>query len=391
MEPGGAVESAARLLTAPFGATATNALAATIAAAKAGDPLDPVTVIVPGNLTGLALRRQLGARGDGLFNVRFFVLDRLAELLGAGTLAAAGRRPLDDAVKAAFVRQVLAAKPAPLERVASAENTERAVIELLDELQASGPGAIDALRQFSRRGRDLAVIAERFRSLVAHSFYDEHDLAIAAARAIAGGEADLRDVGQVVLHLPHRLGYAQLELVDTLADIDRLWAVVGLTGEADADAEALSLVAHLAPRLEAPVHVGEPVDATTIKVTAPDAVGEVREAMRIVAAELEAGRPLNRVSDRRSRARALRAAPRRGALRRRHPDAWAFASHARPVDLRPHAARGSVARRRPLRSGLGGGLHEQRSVAVQRGGGALGGLGSHGAAGRSRARSRPMD
>ena len=140
MEPGGAVESAARLLTVPFGAPATDALAATIAAAKAGDPLAPVTVVVPGNLTGLALRRELGGRGDGLFNVRFFVLDRLAELLGAGTLAASGRRPLDDAVKAALVRQVLAGRPAPLERVASAENTERAVIELLDELASIRPG-----------------------------------------------------------------------------------------------------------------------------------------------------------------------------------------------------------------------------------------------------------
>ncbi len=296
MESGGAVEGAARLLTVPFGAPATDALWATIDAAKGGDALAPVTVIVPGNLTGLALRRELGGRGDGLFNVRFFVLDRLAELLGAGVLAAQGRTPLDDAVKAALVRQVLAVKPAPLARVASAENTELAVVEMLDELAASGPGAVDALRSFSRRGNELASIATRFRSLAQASFYDEHDLALAAAGVVRSGTADLRDVGQVVLHLPHRLGHAQLDLVDALAEIDRVWAIVGLTGEADADADAVAVVAHLVPRLGAPVEVGEPVEATTIKVTAPDAMGEVREAMRIVAAELEAGRPLNRIA-----------------------------------------------------------------------------------------------
>ena len=255
-----------------------------------------MTVVVPGNVTGLALRRELGGRGDGLFNVRFFVLDRLAELLGAGTLAASGRRPLDDAVKAALVRQVLAGRPAPLERVASAENTERAVIEMLDELAASGPGAVDALRSFSRRGDELASIATRFRSLAQASFYDEHDLALAAAGMVRSGTADLRDVGQVLVHLAHRLGHAQLEVVDALAEIDRVWAVVGLTGEADADADALRLVAHLESRLGAPVEVGEALEATTTKVTAPDAVGEVRQAMRIVAAELDAGRPLNRVA-----------------------------------------------------------------------------------------------
>ncbi len=296
MEPGGAVESAARLLTVPFGATATEALGRTIAAAKAGDPLAPVTVVVPGNLTGLALRRQLGGRSPGVVNVRFFVLDRLAELLGAGTLAAAGRRPLDDAVKAALVRAVLAVRPAPLERVASAENTERAVIELLDELQASGPGAIDALRVVSRRGRELAAIAERFRSLAAPSFYDEHDLALAAARAITRGEANLRDVGQVVLHLPHRLTYAQLDLVHALADADRLWAVVGLTGEVEPDADASQLVERLSVHLGPAQAIAPTRDApSTWVVSAPDAAGEVREAMRVIAGQVELGRPMHRI------------------------------------------------------------------------------------------------
>jgi RecB family exonuclease len=296
MEPGGAVESAARLLTVRFGATATDALAQTIAAAKAGDPLAPVTVVVPGNLTGLALRRQLGGRGDGVCNVRFFVLDRLAELLGAGTLAASGRRPLDDAVKAALVRQVLAAKPAPLTRVASAENTERAVIEMVDELRASGPAAVDALRVCSRRGHELAAIAERFRSVAAHSFYDAHDLAIAAARAVARGEADLRDIGQVVLHLPHRPSHAQLDLVDALAEVERVWAVIGLTGEAEADADAAELIERLSVSLGPARAITSTTNApSTWAVSAPDAAGEVREAMRIIAAEVELGRPLHRI------------------------------------------------------------------------------------------------
>ena len=263
MESGGAVEGAARLLTVPFGAPATDALWATIGAAKGGDALAPVTVIVPGNLTGLALRRELGGRGDGLFNVRFFVLDRLAELLGAGAMAAQGQRPLDDAVKAALVRRVLAERPAPLSSVATAENTERAVVEMLDELAASGPDAVDALKGVSRRGREIASIADRFRALADRGFYDGRDLALAASDAVANGTADLRDIGQVVLHLPHRLTHEQLGLVDALAVAGRVWAIVGFTGEPDADAVAATLVARLAGRLPTITDFGEAVASST--------------------------------------------------------------------------------------------------------------------------------
>ncbi len=202
----------ARLTTVPFGRAATDALAAVIAAAKGADALAPVTVVVPGNLTGLALRRELGGRPGGIVNVRFMVLDRLAELLGAGALAAAGRRPLDDAVRAALVRQVLADRPAPLERVAGAHTTEAAVAEFLDELARSDADALEQLRHHSHRGSTLASLVDRFAAKTQH-YYDERDVARAAAEIVATRETDLRDVGQVVVHLPHRLSPAQLELV----------------------------------------------------------------------------------------------------------------------------------------------------------------------------------
>ena len=284
----------ARLTTVPFGRAATDALADIIAAAKAGDPLAPVTVIVPGNLTGLALRRELGARPGGIVNVRFMVLDRLCELLGAGTLAAQGRTPLDDGIRAALVRQVLADGPPPLTRVATSHTTEAAVAEFLDELADSDVDALERLRQHSGRGRALAALAERIHAR-SGAFDDAHDVASAAAGAIASGVADLRDVGGVVLHLPHRLGNAQFAVVDALAAAQRLWAIVGLTGEPDADAVASSLVDALEPLLGPAMSEADDRSVSTKVVHAPDAPGEVREAMRIIAAELQQGRPLHRI------------------------------------------------------------------------------------------------
>src|SRR3954447_8944335 len=73
-----------------YGREAAQALRASIAAAKAGEPLAPVTVVVPSNHVGVAARRLLatGALGPvsggiGLVAVTFVTPYRLAELLGA--------------------------------------------------------------------------------------------------------------------------------------------------------------------------------------------------------------------------------------------------------------------------------------------------------------------
>lgn len=64
-----------------------------LAAAREDDPLAPATFVVPSHVAGLQLRRRLAEIGP-FAGVRFETLPRVAELLGAGHLAAAGRSPL---------------------------------------------------------------------------------------------------------------------------------------------------------------------------------------------------------------------------------------------------------------------------------------------------------
>src|SRR3546814_379957 len=74
-----------------YGRSAALALRDAVAAAKGGEPLAPVTVVVPSNHVGVAARRllasgSLGAvtgSGVGLAAVTFLTTYRLAELLGA--------------------------------------------------------------------------------------------------------------------------------------------------------------------------------------------------------------------------------------------------------------------------------------------------------------------
>src|SRR3970040_2871899 len=80
-----------------------------LAVAKGDDPLAPVTVVVPSNYAGLSLRARLGSERP-VVNVRFLVLARLAELLGAPRLERR-RRPLTAWNRAEAVRAALGDHP----------------------------------------------------------------------------------------------------------------------------------------------------------------------------------------------------------------------------------------------------------------------------------------
>ena len=90
--------------TTPYGRPAVELLALQVDGLKGGDRLTPVTVIVPSNYAAVSTRRGLAGRPGGVANVSFLTLFRLAERLGAASLAAAGRRPLSAPVLGQAVR-----------------------------------------------------------------------------------------------------------------------------------------------------------------------------------------------------------------------------------------------------------------------------------------------
>ena len=183
------------IVTAPYGPDAARALHDAVAAHKAGDPLTPVSVIVPTNYVGVTARRQL-ARGDrgpvvagtaGIAAVTFLTVYRLAELLGAAALAAAGRRPVSTPVLAAAVRGVLGRHPGIFGPVAEHPATEQALVEAYRELSQVDAGALDALRRTGPRGDRRGAHHHAAREQLAAEWYDERDLMDAATDAVVAG------------------------------------------------------------------------------------------------------------------------------------------------------------------------------------------------------------
>src|SRR5256714_4292716 len=218
-------EAMVRVQLVEHGPPAREALREAVRAAKGMDPVAPVTGAAPSTYGGLALRRAL-ATPDGLVNVRFLALSRLAELLGAPPLAARGRRPLTRPLRAEAVRAVLADAGPPLASVAGHPATERALDASFLELRRAGDDALEQLAGAGDPAASVARLYPEFRSRTA-GFYDDEDLAFAAAAGLAGDAPALREVGHVVLHLPTRLSPGEAALVRALGAADRLRALLG--------------------------------------------------------------------------------------------------------------------------------------------------------------------
>jgi ATP-dependent helicase/nuclease subunit B len=134
---------AADVRRVPYGEPAVVALAEQVHSAKAGDPLAPVTVVVPSNYAAVATRRELARRG-GVAGTSFLTLYRMAERVGGPTLAAAGRRPVSAPVVLQAIHAVLAEAPGVLAPVADHPATALALASAQRELAGVSGDALDA-------------------------------------------------------------------------------------------------------------------------------------------------------------------------------------------------------------------------------------------------------
>ncbi len=316
-----------RVEWARYGRPAAERLRAAIAEAKAGDPLAPATVVVPSNHVGVVGRRLLATgtlgpvceRGAGLAAVDFLTLYRLAELLGATSLAAQGRRPVSTPVIAAAVRASLAAEPGLFEPVADHASTEEALVAAYEELRDVSPAALRRLAACSERAAAVVRLHLDARARLERTFSDEEDLVSAAlARLEAGG--DRWELGPVVVYLPQRVSLHGAALLRSVGSRTDLLVIAGRTGDTRADAGVERTVRSIdagdaatparclatpcpavpGPAVPGPAVPGPAVPAVSAErtriVTTSDADEEVRAGVRAVVDAARAGTPLERIA-----------------------------------------------------------------------------------------------
>jgi len=284
------------VLATPYGPAATELLGERIAALKGGDPLAPVSVVVPTNVAAIGVRRALGRRVGSIVAVEFLKLLDVAERLAGPLRIAVGRRPVTAPVIGTAIRRVLDAETGIFAATARHPATEQALVRSYRELRDLSEEALEALAGQSRRAAEVVRICRRAQEVLAERWADEHDLVEVAVEVLRSEQGNtLADaLGPVVIYLPQRITVAQGRLVSALAGATGVSVIAGFSGDARADSVVQESLGRLgAPAQDAPweaVAFGDQV------ISAGDADEEVRAAVRRVVNAARDGVPLARIA-----------------------------------------------------------------------------------------------
>ena len=261
---------------------------------QADDPLAPVTVVVPSTYAALHLRRDIGRRG--LVNVRFMILPRLAELLGAPSLAAKGLRPLKPLIESAAIRRAAGEASGRLEPFRNHPSFHSSLRSTFRDLRFAGPNALATLERRGEIPAEIARLYSLFRRFT-ESYYDRGALADAAADAVAGGDITaLSDLGPMIAYLLTDLTPAERRLVDALRSAWTCSTVLGVTGDEEADEEVLASTASRGTRLPKPEELSIPPGRESSLLITSDTREEVRSVVRDIASAAHAGTPFHRMA-----------------------------------------------------------------------------------------------
>jgi hypothetical protein len=285
-----------RHVTVPYGPPAQEALARVVDAAKGDDPLAPVSVVVAANSVGVAARRALGRRAGGVIGVQFLTVYRLAELLGAPTLAGVQRRrPVSTPVLAAAARATLRETRTIFDGVREHAATEEALIAAHRLLADCSDAALDAIAACGRRASDVVRVHRAMRDRLAPGWFDEHDLMDAAIGALTAGAPVAEVLGVTIIHLPQPMSRPQQQLLRALGRAHEVVVIEGDTGVAEADAGVRDTVtALLGHATDRSITAARP--AATLVRSLSDADEEARAAVRDVVTALHDGTPIDRIA-----------------------------------------------------------------------------------------------
>ena len=289
---GGHVQT--RVIATAYGRPALETLRTVVTAAKSGDPMAPVTILVPNNIAGIVARRYLAAglegRGPGVAGLFVTTLPRLAEQLA--TTALHPRRPATSAITAAAWRRALAEDAGCFDVVKSHPATVRALTSAHRELRDLTDSGRDLIRDATTLTPDLLRLHESVVTRLSDGWYDATDVLNQASALAAEHPERLAEYGATILFLPQALTQAEAAFAAALAS-SGLTVIAGMTGVARADEEVRRTLRRL--DLSEPTDTPKPPLASRV-LHASDSDDEVRCIVREVTRTLADGTPAHRVA-----------------------------------------------------------------------------------------------
>jgi ATP-dependent helicase/nuclease subunit B len=268
-----------------------------VAQAKAGGPLNPVTIVVSNYVLGRAVQRHLG-RQLGIANVHVV---RLADLAVSVLGGPANIPPLlNTALEMGAARSAVQSAGNGLRALGHHYPLYQELLRLFRELrrQQIEPTTITELPDVSEAAAATVASYMSFRELTAQHA-DPTDVRQLAGDALVDSSpssSSLREIGAIVAYLPPRLDPADIRLLTALAA--RVDVRIGLASFGDAggagDAETRRMLDCLGASA-APAPPGSFAATARVRILrAPDPAEEVREIVRRVVENLEHGVPLPR-------------------------------------------------------------------------------------------------
>lgn len=272
-------------------------LRAKVAELKGGDPLAPVTVVVSSNHVGLATRRSLARQGYA--NVRFGIMGRLVEPLGAPALAAAGMSPLTQLSEEAAIREAVRRAGQGFGQVGEQPALVRTLRELCRELRSAetDPAQLEVLAAWGLMARAAIAVYREYLGVLGRSgLYDDQDLFAAGTAALAEAKADrpVREIGAVLVYLPAAQAPAETRFLQALAGHCPVHIALTSLGDDQADRRSAAFARALNLNDDRPSAAPPPVDVQIL--AAPDATEEVRSAVRRLLSRLDSGQELGRTA-----------------------------------------------------------------------------------------------
>jgi len=266
---------------------------------KQADVFAPVTVVVPSQYAGVALRRALAA-DHGLLNVRFMILPRLAEYIGSPALAKDGISPLVPLMEIASIRHISMEGGAdgPLRSVAQHEGLPALLRKTFRELSLVDADDLSNLAKTDDLRAQLVDWYLRFKE-DSQGFYAQEDLMRAAEEALARGSASdtLRDIGFVVFYLLDDLTRSEVRLINRLIVMDQAGMIVGMSGESDIDEDTLRTIKEIDDGIGTSFANDDHENLLPLQLlSAPDAREEIRWIVRDISRRSEAGTPFHKIA-----------------------------------------------------------------------------------------------